>query len=247
MRVKILPNKHQAVAATVDLLTDRIARQPDAVLGLATGGTMEGVYRGLIAAYESGAVTFRQASSFNLDEYVGLGPDHPQSYHHYMADRFFRHVDFPAAANHLPQGDHSDPDAAAKAYEALIAQRAPIDLQLLGLGQNGHIGFNEPGSPLESRSRVTSLAASTIEANSRFFGAGETQPRSAITMGIGTICDARRIVLLATGNDKAAAAAAMIEGPVTTACPASALQTHPDTTIVLDAAAAALLSPKVGA
>ncbi|MBT9385198.1 glucosamine-6-phosphate deaminase [Pseudooceanicola sp. CBS1P-1] len=244
MRILIEPSAEQAVSRTVGLIAEQMHRNPASVLGLATGGTMEAVYAGLIEAHRAGGLSFAGARSFNLDEYVGLSGAHPQSYRHYMQDRLFRHVDFPRGATHLPRGDAEDPVAAAQQYEARIAAEGPIDLQLLGLGTNGHIGFNEPTSSLASRSRVTCLAPSTLEANSRFFGPGEPQPGTAITMGIGTILEARRIVLLATGAAKAEAAAAMIEGPLSAFCPASALQMHTDATVVLDEAAAARLTQR---
>ena len=200
---------------------------------------MEAVYARLIAAYRSGEVSFSRSRSFNLDEYVGLSPDHPRSYWHYMREQLFEHVDFPDGATHLPHGDADDPRAEAEAYEHAIAQAGGVGLQLLGLGANGHIGFNEPTSSLASRTRIKTLTRSTRDANARYFETPEQVPRKAITMGIGTILDADEVVLLAYGAGKAKAAAAMIEGPLSAFCPASALQMHRKATIVLDRAAAA--------
>jgi len=192
-------------------------------------------------AYAAGAVSFSQATSFNLDEYVGLGADHPCSYHQFMAQELFNRTDFDPSRTFLPKGDAPDPEAEAARYEALIAAHGPIDLQLLGLGANGHIGFNEPTSSLGSRTRIKTLTKATRDANMRFFEDDQTPPKYAITVGIQTILEARKIVLLATGSRKAEAVAAMIEGPLSAACPGSALQLHPHATIILDRAASAHL------
>jgi glucosamine-6-phosphate deaminase len=239
MKVLILQDPARAVARTAEMILDQIRRKPDTVLGLATGGTMEPVYARLRAA--AGAVSFSEIRSFNLDEYVGLAADHPQSYHHYMRRQLFDHVDADPANLRLPAGDAGSASAEAARYDAAIRAAGGIDLQLLGLGANGHIGFNEPGSSLGSRTRVKTLTQKTRDDNRRFFGPEEAVPRWAITMGIGTIMEAREIVLLATGAAKAAAVKAMIEGPVSAFCPASVLQFHPRATMVLDAASAARL------
>lgn len=241
VRIFIYPTQAQAVERVVGEIAGAVQAMPESVLGLATGGTMEAVYQGLIARHQSGGLSFARARSFNLDEYWGIGPDHPQSYHHYMNERFFSYVDFAPGACHLPRGNVEDADKASAEYEALIAREGPITLQLLGLGRNGHIGFNEPSSAFRSRTRLKTLARDTAMANSRYFGPGEKQPMQALTMGIGTILEAQRIVLLATGADKADAVAQMIEGPQTASCPASALQLHPKAMIVLDHDAAAAL------
>ncbi|WP_108485390.1 glucosamine-6-phosphate deaminase [Oceaniglobus ichthyenteri] len=237
MKVLILPDAAQAVGRVTREIRDLVAQRPDARLGLATGGTMEPVYAALVA----GDVDLSRVTTFNLDEYVGLGPDHPQSYRAYMNTRLFGPKNMPAAQTHLPRGDADDPAAEAARYEAAICEGG-IDLQLLGLGANGHIGFNEPSSSLGSLTRVKTLTNSTRDANARFFGPGEDVPRYAITMGIATIMQARHVVLLATGAAKADAVAAMIEGPITAICPASILQMHPRATIVVDEAAAARLT-----
>ncbi|WP_116135020.1 glucosamine-6-phosphate deaminase [Tropicimonas sp. IMCC34043] len=241
MRILIFPDRARAVQAAVIRVVRQVQDKPEATLGLATGGTMEDVYRGLIDLHRQGAVSFARASSFNLDEYIGIPASHPQSYGFYMRERLFSQVDFAAGATRLPDGASADPAAAAEAYEAEIARLGPIDLQLLGLGQNGHIGFNEPSSSLSSRTRVKTLTASTVEANSRFFAPGEAQPMRAITMGIATILDARRLLLLATGEAKAEATAQLIEGAVSAMWPCTALQMHRDVTVILDEAAAGLL------
>lgn len=232
---------------TVDLAVERAARQleeqarnkPDCVLGLATGGTMPAVYRRLVSAHEEGRVDFSKVRSFNLDEYVGLHPDHPCSYHVFMQTHLFGPANFDPDNTFLPRGDAVDPDDESRRYEKLIASTGPIDLQLLGIGANGHIGFNEPISSLGSRTRVKTLTKTTRQSNQRYFKDGEEPPKFAITVGIQTILESRQILLLATGTKKAAAVVAMIEGPLSAHCPASALQLHPSATIVLDGDAAA--------
>ena len=242
MRVLIHPTAESAVDCVAGLLIEQVRHTPTSVFGLATGGTMEAVYARLIAAHRAGAISFAQASSFNLDEYVGLPPDHPCSYWHYMRAHLFGQVDFPTGATALPRGDAPDPTVEAARYEAAIVAAGDIDFQLLGLGANGHIGFNEPTSSLSSLTRIKTLTRSTREANARFFDRFEDVPRLAITMGIGTILRSKEVVLLAYGEGKAAAAAAMIEGPLSAACPASALQLHRKVTVVLDEAAASSLT-----
>ncbi len=238
VKVLIHDDAGKAADCVAGLIAARLARMPASVLGLATGGTMEAVYARLIAAYRAGTVSFAQARSFNLDEYVGLAPDHPCSYWRYMAEQLFDHVDLPSGAGALPRGDAPDPEAEAARYEAAIAAAGDIGLQLLGLGANGHIGFNEPTSSLSSLTRIKTLTRATRAANARFFAQPEEVPRLAITMGIGTILRAEEVVLLAYGPGKAEAAAAMIEGPLSASCPASALQLHRKVTVVLDRAAA---------
>lgn len=224
-----------AVAARFEARLDAF---PASTLGLATGRTPRGVYAGLVAAFAAGRVSFAAATSFNLDEYVGLAAAHPASFASYMREQLFSKVDLGAARAHVPRGDAADPNAEARRYERAIEAAGGIDLLLLGIGGNGHIGFNEPGSDIASRTRVVELSAATREANARDFPAGETPPERAITMGIATILEAREIVLLATGAAKAEAVAAALAGPLTEACPASALRLHPRVTFICDAAAA---------
>lgn len=239
MKVLILETAAGAVDYVAARIAGRLEHAPETVLGLATGGTMEAVYERLIGLHRAGRARFAGATSFNLDEYVGLAPDHPCSYWRYMRERLFDHVDMDAARAQLPRGDAADPEAEAARYEAAIAAAGDVGLQLLGIGHNGHIGFNEPTSSLASLTRLKTLTRATREANSRYFARFEDTPRLAITMGIGTILRAREVLLLATGRGKAEAVAAMVEGPVTAICPASALQFHPHATAVLDAGAAA--------
>lgn len=221
-----------AEAAALDVahrLCAAITAAPEMRLGLATGGTMQPVY-GALAGLDpdmSGVTTF------NLDEYVGVSRDHPGSYHRYMQDMLFHRLTRPPTA-HLPQGDAPDPGAEAARYEALLARG--VDLQLLGLGANGHIGFNEPGSTGDSRTRVVTLTPATRAANAAAFG-GET-PAQAISMGVASILSARAILLLATGVRKAEAVGRLLQDPIGPACPATYLRAHPEVTVVLDAAAA---------
>lgn len=238
-RILIHPDTASAVRATAESLIDAVYTDPDAVLGLATGGTMEPVYARFIERLAETGISLGAVHTFNLDEYIGLAGDHPQSYRTTMDRLLFSHVDIPRAQTHLPRGDAADPSAEARDYEAQIEAAGGIALQLLGIGANGHVGFNEPSSSLASRTRIKRLARSTIEANARFFGPGEQVPTHAITMGIGTIMQARKLVMLATGAGKADAIAAALEGPVTTSCPASILQFHPEATVILDQDAAA--------
>lgn len=241
MKVFILSSEADAVQYAASIVIEAIASKPNAVLGLATGGTMVPLYRRIVQIYRDKNLSFRKLTTFNLDEYVGLSPDHPASFHAYMRDVLFEHVDIDLANTHLLCGDTENLGAEADRYETAIETAGGLDLQLLGIGQNGHIGFNEPMSSLASRTRVKTLSASTIAANSRYFEEGVTPPKYALTMGIGTILEARHCVMLATGGKKAEPVKAAVEGPVSAACPASALQLHPKSTLILDKAAASKL------
>jgi glucosamine-6-phosphate deaminase len=230
-------------AAIGQLVADHIVtvlvRRSDAALGLATGASPLPVYDELIRRHEAGEVSFADARAFCLDEYVGLPPDHPESYRAVIERAFTGRVDFPAGAVQAPDGSASDIPAACAAFERAIAEAGGIDLQLLGVGADGHIGFNEPGSSLASRTRLKTLTGQTRRDNARFFGTEDDVPRHVLTQGIGTILDARHLVLLAAGEAKAGPVAAAVEGPVTAMVPASALQLHPHATVVVDEAAAA--------
>lgn len=244
MHLNILPTTSDAIAACTAHLAQQLTSKPNSILGLATGGTMEPVYADLVAQHKQGKISFAASTTFNLDEYIGISANDPQSYASYMAHHLFDHIDILPEAHFLPDGANTDSAFAAQRYETLIEAKGPIDLQLLGLGPNGHIGFNEPGSDFASATRPVDLTASTIAVNARFFEPAEFQPHRAITMGIGTILRARSVALLAIGAAKAEAARAMIEGPTSQACPASALHTHEDVHIFLDADAASLLTAK---
>lgn len=238
MKILIFTNKTRAIARAAEMIAERIEANPRSVLGLATGGTMLDLYSALVELVRKRGLSFAQVSSFNLDEYVGLPPEHPASYHSYMRECLFSKVDIPPENTHLPHGDADDLYEEAAMYERLIVQSGGIDLQLLGIGQNGHIGFNEPSSSLASRTRVKTLTASTQAANAPYFERPDQMPKLALTMGVGTILDSRECLLVAIGSAKASAVAAMVEGPVTAACPASVLQFHQKATIILDQDAA---------
>ncbi|MCR9122358.1 MAG: glucosamine-6-phosphate deaminase [Phyllobacteriaceae bacterium] len=239
MKVLVVPNAARAATRAAGLVAGVLDGKDRPVLGLATGSTMEPVYADLVARFRAGAISFSGATTFNLDEYVGLSPDHAQSYRQTMRRLLFDHVDIDADACHLPRGDASDPDAEALRYDAAIAAAGGIDIQLLGIGRNGHIGFNEPTSSLGARTRIKTLTQNTRAANASFFERPEEVPRYAITMGIANILEARHCVLVATGGAKAAAVARMVEGPLGADCPATALQLHPRATVIIDREAAA--------
>lgn len=227
------------------LISVAIKKKPALTLGLATGGTMVGLYKHLVRLYQASSLDFSQVTTFNLDEYLGLPSAHSKSFHHFMQENFFRHVNVPSHNIHIPDGSiGGDYDAYCASYEQSILAAGGIDLQLLGIGRNGHIGFNEPTSSLASRTRIKVLSRETLDDNAKSLAPGEEGPRCAITMGIGTILEARKILLLATGAAKATAVAKSIEGPITCAVSASALQLHPDVTFLLDEPAAAQLTQR---
>lgn len=230
-----------ACGVTVADIFDRAVRSGPITLGLATGSSPLSVYRELIRRHREEGLSFAGAQAFLLDEYVGLPPRHPQSYAHVIRTVFTDHVDIDPERVYGPDGVADDIDRAADRYEALLTESGPVDVQLLGIGANGHIGFNEPGSSLGSRTRVTTLTEQTRRDNARFFDGIDHVPRHVVTQGLGTISDARHLVLIATGAHKAAAIAAALEGPVSADCPASVLQLHPRVTVVVDEAAAAEL------
>lgn len=240
MQVIIADSAQEVARLGADQLSALVRTRPGAVLGLATGNTPIALYEELIRRYRSGQLSFARVRSFNLDEYVGLPPEHPQSYRYFMNRHLFSQIDIALEHTWVPDG-MADPETAGEAYEAQIEASGGIDLQVLGIGRNGHIGFNEPSSSLGSRTRIKTLAPQTLADNSRFFAADEFQPSLAITMGIGTILRSRKTLLLATGEAKADAVQAMVEGPVTASCPASALQLHPSAVVIVDRAAGARL------
>jgi len=227
------------------LIATAVKKKPALVLGLATGSTMVGLYQQLVRKHKEGAIDFSQVVTFNLDEYLGLPAFHPQSFHHFMQETLFRHINVQPRNIHIPDGTiRGDYEQYCASYEQAIRDAGGIDVQLLGVGRNGHIGFNEPTSSLGSRTRLKVLSQETLDDNSRFFASREESPQCSITMGIGSILEARKILLLATGESKADAVAKSISGPVTSAVPASALQLHPDVTFLLDEAAASELTER---
>jgi glucosamine-6-phosphate deaminase len=244
MRVVITEDYHAMSEKGGEVIAALVATRPTCVLGLATGSTPVGTYRELARRHREEGLDFSRATTFNLDEYLGLAPDHTQSYHHFMEENLFRHVNIDPRLAHVPNGLAKDLDAECSGYEAMIRESGGIDLQLLGLGRDGHIGFNEPSSSLGSRTRIKTLAPETIEDNSRFFERLDEVPRFAITMGVGTIMEAKEILLLASGRSKAEALRATVEGPISAEFTASVLQLHPRVMIITDGEAASLLKRK---
>jgi glucosamine-6-phosphate deaminase len=241
VEVIIQSNKEAAAFLVARIVARELRANPHLVLGLATGTTMERVYRNLVHMHQEEKLDFSLCSTFNLDEYVGLFPSDPNSYRHYMDHHLFRHVNIDPRNTHLPNGMAGDLEAECYQYEALIRRFGGIDLQLLGIGKAGHIGFNEPLSALRSRTRVKALTPTTIAQNAPLFGGEQNMPRRALTMGVGTIIEARRCLLLATGDSKAEVLAQAVEGPITSMVTASTLQLHPRCTVVVDEEAAAKL------
>ena len=242
MNVCVYPNGDLAAVAAAVLIAGQVIDKPKSVLGLATGSTPLPIYRELISMWHRGVIDFGSVTTYNLDEYVGLGPDHPCSYRRFMQENLFDHINVPQGNIHIPNGLAQDVDAECAAYDAAISAAGRLDLQLLGLGANGHIGFNEPAAVFTTHSYCVRLSEQTLKDNRRFFEDGAPMPTHALTMGIASIMQAKRIVLVATGKNKAAAVRAMIEGPVDPMVPASILQMHRHATILLDADAASLLS-----
>lgn len=242
MRVVILKDEEAVSKRAADLLCGAVNDDASVVLGLATGGTPLGTYREMVARFQKGEVDFSSCRSFNLDEYVGLPDGHSQSYRTFMESNLFGPAEFNTANCHLPPSVASDLNVACSEYEQKIQAAGGVQIQLLGIGTDGHIAFNEPGSSLASRTRVKALTEQTRKDNARFFDSLDDVPKLAITMGIGTILDAQEVVLLATGASKASAVCAFIEGPVSAQVPASALQLHPHVTVLLDEAAAGWLT-----
>ncbi|WP_409967940.1 glucosamine-6-phosphate deaminase [Bengtsoniella intestinalis] len=229
-----------------NILSAQLIIKPDSVLGLATGSTPVGIYAQLIDWYNKGDLSFAEASSVNLDEYQGLAPDHPQSYRYFMQHHLFDHVDMRPEATHVPNGLADDSDAECKRYNQVIRSMNGVDLQLLGVGHNGHIAFNEPGEAFELETHLVPLAPTTVEANKRFFDSVDDVPTHAYSMGVKSIMSAKKILLMVSGKDKAAVLAKAFSGPVTPEIPASVLQLHPNVVIVGDHDALHLLMEQGG-
>ena len=223
------------------IVAAQIKEKNNSILGLATGSSPVGMYKELVDMYNAGKLSFKNIRTVNLDEYAGLADDDINSYHYFMNQHLFSKVDIDPANTHLPNGIAADPDAECASYEAMVQSLGGVDLQVLGLGENGHIGFNEPGTPFTEVTHLVDLTESTIRANSRLFEKIEDVPRQAYSMGIKTIMSAKRILLIVTGPAKADALAKVLTGPVTEAVPGSVLQTHPDVTVICDEAAASQL------
>ena len=234
----IIDTAENIAALAAQQYVDLLKRKPNAILGGATGSTPLGLYAELVRLNKEGKISFKDASSFNLDEYVGLDGTHDQSYRYFMDHNLFDHIDIDKSRTRVPSGiDTSDPAA----YDKEIAAAGGVDLQLLGIGNNGHIGFNEPGTPFGSLTHIVELTESTREANKRFFASIDEVPTHAVTMGVKTVMQARSIILMAIGPAKAPNMKEMLQGPVTEKVPASVLQLHPDVTVYMDYEAAKLL------
>lgn len=240
MQVIIVENKEAVAKEAAQLIKKAILAKPNLVLGLATGSSPIGLYEKLIEAYKNQEVSFKDVVGVNLDEYVGLAPDHDQSYAYFMRKNLFDYIDIDLKNTYIPNGMATDLEVEAKHYDEIL-DRLKIDLQLLGIGTNGHIGFNEPGTSFEKTTHLTDLAESTLLDNARFFEHIEEVPTQALTMGIASILKAKQIVLIATGKNKAAAIKAMVQEPVSEALPASILQNHDDVVVIIDKEAASEL------
>lgn len=239
MEVIIQPSYQQLAEIASEIVWDALGQKPNLVLGLATGSTPIGLYEILVRMHKEDGLDFSGVTTFNLDEYVGIPCEHPQSYHTFMATHFFDHVNIPPQNRHIPQNTAENHETFCKTYEEAIVRAGGIDIQILGIGTDGHIGFNEASSSLASRTRIKTLSKSTLEANAMHFGGDiNAVPEMAITMGIGTIMDAKQCLLLANGASKSAAIAEAVEGPITAMVPASILQMHPNTVVLIDEAAA---------
>jgi glucosamine-6-phosphate deaminase len=240
MRVYVFQDAQQVGDAAAMIIASQIYEKPNCVLGLATGSTPIPAYQALIDMDQRGLIDFSGVRTFNLDEYVGLAPDHPGAYNRFMDDYLFNHIGIDKANTHVPSG-LGDPEETARLYERLIEDAGGIDLQLLGIGHNGHIGFNEPAAEYPIRTHVAELTPFTLQMNSRWFDRPEDIPHRAISLGIGNIMAARRVILLATGEEKAQAIARAVDGPVSPESPSSMLQFHPNAQLLLDEGAASLL------
>lgn len=240
MQIIIVDDKKQVAEKAYEIIKETIQAHPNPVLGLATGSTPTDLYQLLIEGNQKNELSFKGVSTYNLDEYVGLDATHSQSYAHFMRENLFNHIDIDQKKTYLPNGVASDLQSECERYDALVKSLA-ADVQLLGIGTNGHIAFNEPGSSFESTTHVIELTEQTREDNARFFENPEDVPTRAITMGIASILIAKKIILMATSESKAEAIQQMIEGPVDTQCPASVLQNHPHVVVIIDKEAASKL------
>lgn len=242
MEVVIVADEEAAADVSAGIVERLLTAKPAAVIGVATGSSPILTYRRLVEAFDAGRISFADAHVVLLDEYVGLATDHPQRYRRFVDEHLVDHVDVPADHVHAPDVDADDLAGAGPRYETLLVELGGVDLQLLGIGTDGHVGFNEPGSSLRSRTRIKTLTSATRDDNARFFEHPDVVPHHVMTQGLATIGDARHLVLIACGAAKAAPVAAAVEGPLTTSCPASILQWHPHVTVVIDESAASGLA-----
>jgi glucosamine-6-phosphate deaminase len=234
MRVIICENAQEVAKEAAKIFAAQVYMKPNSVLGLATGSTPVGMYKILADMNQKGEISFKDCKSFNLDEYYPLAPDHDQSYRYFMNVNFFDHIDIDKANTRVPDGLAEDPAAMGEAYDAAIEAAGGIDLQVLGLGPNGHIAFNEPEEELYAGTHLTGLTESTIKANSRFFESIDDVPTQAVTMGIGSIMKAKKIIVLASGKGKHAVIEKIMSGRITTMCPGTLLLAHADVTLIVD-------------
>ncbi len=241
MRVIVEQNRDGVSRRAAQFVAELVTQKPTCVLGLATGSTPLGTYAELIRMHREEGLDFSRVVTFNLDEYVGLGAGDAHSYRSFMQQNFFDHINVDPRDTHVPDGRALDFEAYCEQYERMIVEEGGVDLQILGIGGDGHIAFNEPGSSLGSRTRLKTLTSETVRDNARFFGSEEEVPRLAITVGVGTILESRQCLLLACGDSKAKAIRDTIEGPITAQVTASALQLHRDVIAILDEEAARLL------
>lgn len=244
IKVNIVEDYDKMSKEAAKVISSSIRKKPNLVLGLATGNTPIKCYKELVRMHKKEGLDFSEVVTFNLDEYLGLPSDHPQSFRNYMKEKLFNHVNIKPENTYIPPTKPENPQNACQEYEERIKAAGGIDLQLLGIGTNGHIGFNEPSTSFDSRTRVVKLSEQTIQDNSQYFDSAEEVPKQAISMGIGTIMEAEKIILLASGTSKAEAIAKTLEGPKTTNVPASVLQSHSHATTIIDEAAASDLSRK---
>ena len=241
MLIHVYKDAQEVGKAAAMIVASEILKKEDCVLGLATGSTPIPTYKEMARMNKEGLIDFSKVRSYNLDEYIGLAPDHICSYRRFMNEQLFDHINIDKANTHVPCGIGEDHEADAKAYDEAVEAAGGIDLQILGIGHDGHIGFNEPGDEFVAPTNIVTLTDMTIDANTRFFEKRDDVPRQAITLGNRNIMAAKRIILLATGKDKAPAIAAAIKGNITPKMPASLLQVHPNVQFLLDEAAASLL------
>ena len=237
MKIIVCENYAEMSARAAELIADLVKAKPDCVLGLATGSTPVGMYKELIAKNEAGEISFKDVTTYNLDEYYPIEPTHKQSYRYFMNVNLFDHIDINKEKTFVPNGLTKNPEEEGAAYDAAIEAAGGVDLQVLGIGQNGHIAFNEPDDALIAGTHITSLTDDTIDANSRFFASRDEVPTQAFTMGIGSIMKAKKIILLANGANKHAAIAQMLDDKITTRCPATILKAHADVYLFCDKAA----------
>ena len=241
MELVVVNTKDSVAHEGASRIQDLVTELPSSTVGLATGATQQGIYRLLMDAHQRGDINFDQVKFFMLDEYVGVPATSTTSFRHVLTHHFLQEIGVQDHALEGLDGMANDLDAEAQRFEDTLVASGGLDLQMLGIGVNGHIGFNEPGSDFASRTRVVSLDPETIRSNAIYFDSEDVVPRTALSQGIGTIMEARSILLMATGTSKAHAIASLVHGPVTTECPASILTTHPDVTVIVDSAAASLL------